>query len=99
MVSAIAENHPDLAFDYVVARRSRMDALLDASSRASYYPRLALSSIDPAMVGKLKAFADRHIAPDARRRAENAMAQVRLRSAFARDRLGAVDRWLETQAK
>ena len=99
MVSAVAENHPDLAFDYVVARRERMDALLDASSRAGYYPKLALESIDPAMIGKLQDFADRHIAPEARRPAENAMAQVRMRSAFARDRLAVVDRWLETQPR
>jgi len=99
MVSEIAEIHPDLAFDYVVARRDRMDALLDPASRASYYPTLALRSIDPAMVGKLQAFAERHIALESRRSADNAIAQVKMRSAFARDRLGAVDRWLETQAQ
>jgi len=99
MVSEVAEKHPDLAFDYVVARRERMDALLDASSRASYYPRLALESIDPAMVAKLQAFADRHIAAEARQRAENAMAQVRMRSIVARDRLPDVDRWLATQPR
>jgi aminopeptidase N len=99
MVSAIAEAHPDLTFDYVVARRDRMDALLDATARSRFYPKLALESIDPAMVGKLQAYADRHIAPEARRPAESAMAQVRMRSAFARDRLATVDRWLATQAR
>jgi len=99
MVSEVAETHPDLAFDEVVARRERMDALLDASSRAHYYPKLALRSIDPAMVGKLEAFADRHVEPQARRPTNDAIAQVRMRSIFARDRLGGVDRWLETQAR
>ena len=98
MVSEVAESHPDLAFDYVVAHRDRMDALLDPTSRGSYYPTLAIGSIDPAMVGKLEAFAERHIAPSSRRSADNAIAQVKMRSAFARDGLGAVDRWLETQA-
>ena len=76
-----------------------MDALLDAELAQPLLPGAGAASLDPAMVGKLQAFADRHIAPEARRPAENAMAQVRMRSAFARDRLAVVDRWLETQPR
>jgi aminopeptidase N len=89
MVSEVAEIHPDLAFDYVVARRDRMDRAARPGVARQLLPTLALRSIDPAMVGKLEAFAERHIAPSSRRSSDNAIAQVKMRSTFARDRLGA----------
>ena len=93
----MADEHPDLAFDFAIAHRAQVEALVDASGRARS-TRACGASSDPAMVGKLEAYHQRHIAPSSRQSADNAIAQVKMRSAFARDGLGAVDRWLETQA-
>jgi hypothetical protein len=77
-----------------VARRDRMDTLLDASSRSRYYPQLAAASADEAMVARIEAFAAAHVEASSRRPAKDAMTQVQERVALVRDRLPDVDRWL-----
>ena len=97
MLSAVAETHPDLAFDFAVAHRESVDAMVTASARSQYFARLAAASIDAAMVGKLEAFANAHFASESRRPAESAMARIRYRAKVARERLPEVDDWLRTR--
>jgi aminopeptidase N len=97
MIATVAEEHPDLAFDFATAHRAQIDKLLPATGSERYYPRLAQNSLDPAMVGKIKAFADAHMAPESRRAAELAMANVGHRIAIRGERLPAVDSWLKRQ--
>ena len=94
MVSQVAEEHPDLAFDFAVARRDRMDALLAPESRNRYYPSLASSSHDAAMIDKIRRFAEANLSTAARRGAETAMAEVGYGATIANERLGGVDAWL-----
>ena len=58
-----------------------------------YYPRLGSSPFDPAMVGKLKAYAA-SLPASSRRPAENAIANIQYRLMIRKDRLPAVDAWL-----
>jgi hypothetical protein len=95
MVAAVAEEHPDLAFDFALAHRERMDTLVDASARSRYYPRLASGSLDPAMADKVKRYGDAYLRPESRRAAETAAAKVGYRVTVARERLEAVDAWLK----
>jgi aminopeptidase N len=97
MVGEAADEHPDLAFDFAVAHRERMDALLDDSARSRYYPRLAAKSADPAMVGKVRRFAEANVPAPSRRAAETAMAQVEFHAAVAKHRLAPVDAWLQSR--
>ena len=53
IISSVAAVHPDLAFDFALANRERVEALVDASSRSRYLAALGAGSSDPAMIDKL----------------------------------------------
>jgi len=67
---------------------------IDASSRSTYFPALAATSHDPAMIDKVNAYSKAHLAPTARRSAETAVARITDRIRIRRDRLQAIDQWL-----
>ena len=96
MISAVSYQHPDLAFDFAVAHMDQVDALVDSTSRARYYPGLGNGSRDPAMIGKLQAFADAHIAPTSRRATETAIASIKYRNQIIEERLPQITAWLKT---
>jgi len=95
MISTVAAHHPELAFDYAVAHREQVDTKVDTTSLSRYYPRLAGNSLDPAMIVKLKAFADKHIAASSRRATDTAVANIEYRTKVRSERLPAIDAWLK----
>ncbi|KLD77494.1 M1 family peptidase [Xanthomonas hyacinthi] len=94
MISVVSGEHPDLAFDFAVAHRARVDTLIDSNSRPRYYPRLGAGSIDLQMADKIKAYADRSLAPTLRRDAEVAIANIRTRAKLRAQRLPQIRAWL-----
>ena len=52
----MAGSNPDLAFDFAIANRAKVEPLVDASGRAGYIAGLAANSRDPATIGKLESF-------------------------------------------
>ena len=97
MVGEVAEEHPDLAFEFAAARRERMDALLAPATRHRYYPRLGSGSHDAAMIDKIRRFAEANVPASSRRGAESAMAKVAYAATIANERLGAIDAWLASR--
>ena len=95
MVSTVAQQHPELAFDFAVAHREQMNQLIDATSRSEYYPRLIGSSLDSASIEKMHAFEQAYIAPTSRRVADSAVATMQYRIGVHKDRLPAIDTWLK----
>jgi aminopeptidase N len=95
MISAVSREHPDLAFDFAVAHRQQVDTLVDSTSRARYYPGLGSGANDLAMVDKIRAFADKYIAPTSRRSAETAIAAIQTRVRLRASNLPQVDAWLK----
>ena len=94
MISAVSWEHPDMAFDFAVAHREQVDKLVDTTSRARYYPGLGSGANDLAMVGKIRAFADKHIAPTSRRSAETAIAAIQTRLKLRALQQPQVEAWL-----
>ncbi|MBS0480229.1 MAG: M1 family metallopeptidase [Proteobacteria bacterium] len=92
ILRAVAGRHPDMAFDFAVANVDLVNSLIEASSRAAFIPSLGAGSNDPAMPGKIQAFAEKQ--PEtARGGAKRALAQIAVRKAVA-DRLrDGVTRW------
>jgi len=86
--------HPDEAYDFAFAHIGEVDARVDESSRSRYFPSLASRSADPAMIGKIRAYAAANLAPDARRDADTAAADVAFRIRVRNERLPALDAWL-----
>jgi aminopeptidase N len=76
MISRVGIEHPDLAFDFALAHIDTVNARLDATSSTRYYATLAGRSADPAMIGKLKAYAAAHVDEGSRRETETAAANI-----------------------
>lgn len=95
MIATVARQHPELAFDFAVAHRPQMDKLVDVTSRGEYYPRLVSSSLDPAIIGKMRAFEQANIAPTSRRVADTVIANIQYRLGVHKDRLPDVDAWIK----
>jgi aminopeptidase N len=95
MLGGVAFEHPDLAFDFAMAHMAQIDPRVDTTSRSRFYPRLAGGSHDPAMVGKLKAYADAHVAARSRRATESAIANIEYAIKVRHDRLPGIDAWFK----
>ncbi len=95
MIRAVAGQHPDLAFDFAVAHREQVNKLVDLSSSSRYYPGLGGGSFDPAMIDKIRAYADAHIAAGSRRAADTAVASIQYHIQVRSQRLPAIDAWLK----
>jgi aminopeptidase N len=98
MVARVARNHPDMAFDFAMANMARINERVDTTSRSRYFPRLATGSADPAMIGKINAYAGAHVAPTSRRDADTAIASITDRIRVRTDRLPEIDAWLARNA-
>ncbi|GAB3400808.1 M1 family metallopeptidase [Massilia agilis] len=98
MLARVAENHPDMAFDFAIKHIEQVNARVDATSRSRYFPRLAYGSFDPAMIDKLNAYAGAHLAPTSRRDAETAIAAIRDRIKVRTERLPQIDAWLASHS-
>lgn len=94
MISMVASNHPELAFDFALAHLPQINERVDGSSRSRYFPRLASASADPAMIAKLNAYAANHLPADARGDAANSVASIEYRIKVRKERLPAIDAWL-----
>lgn len=95
IIAAVAAEHPDLAFDFALAHKEKVESLVDVSSRVQYLPSLAGGSSDPAMIGKLQAYAGKYMTPQSRRPADIAIAAIRDRQKVRETRLPEITRWLE----
>jgi len=94
MISQVAGENPDMAFEFALANLAKINERVDASSRSRYIARLAGGSSDPAMVGKLNAYAGANLAPTSRGDVELAIAAIKDRIKVNGARLPEIDAWL-----
>jgi aminopeptidase N len=97
IIGAVAAAHPDLAFDFSLAHRDQVEPLIDSSSRSRFLPGLASGSADPAMIDKLRQYAERYMTPQSRAPADRAIASIQDRLRVRRDRLPDITRWFEAR--
>ncbi|HEX8308464.1 MAG TPA: M1 family metallopeptidase [Allosphingosinicella sp.] len=98
IISAVAGEHPDLAFDFAIRNREKVEGLVDISSRSRFLAGLGGGSADPAMVAKLEDFATRYMTPKSRGRVDVAIASIRDRVRVRTTRLPDITRWLEARS-
>lgn len=96
MIGAVADNHPDMAFDFALEHRRQVEALVDASSSSRFLPGLGSKSSDRAMIAKLQDFATRYMTAESRRPADRAIASITDRLVVREKRLPEISRWLDT---
>ncbi|MBO0749874.1 MAG: M1 family metallopeptidase, partial [Porphyrobacter sp.] len=54
IITSVSGQNPELAYDFTIAHRPQVEALVDDSGRSSFYRRLVGNSVNPAMIGKLE---------------------------------------------
>jgi aminopeptidase N len=94
IVSAVAEVHPDLAFNFAIQNREKVESLVDVSSRSRFLPRLASGSAEPAVIGKLEEYAQRYMTPQSRKSADVTISIIRDRIRVRETRLPEITQWL-----
>ena len=98
IIRYVANTHPDLAFDFAIAHRAQVDKIVDGSSRSRYFPGLGGRSADPAMIGKLQAYAKQYLSADAQGDTRTAIASIAYRIKVRAQRLPQIDAWLKQHA-
>ncbi|MYM34689.1 M1 family peptidase [Duganella sp. FT94W] len=99
IIRHVASNHPDMAFDFALAKRTQVDKIVDGASRSRYFPGLGGRSADPAMIGKLRAYAKQYLPADAQGDTKTAIASVQYRIKVRAQRLPQIDAWLRDHAQ
>lgn len=79
LLRAIANGHPDLAFDFAVSHMALINTLVETSNRAGFVTSLGGGSDDPAMPGKITAFATANLPVAARGSAKATVASMAAR--------------------
>lgn len=98
IVAAVANLHPDLAFDFAIQHREIIESLVDISSRSRFLPRLAQLSAEPATMEKLEDYAQHFMTPQSRRPADISISMIRDRIRVKQTRLPEITQWLEAHA-
>jgi aminopeptidase N len=93
LISGVAEVYPEKAFDFAIAHRAAVDAMVEPTSRTSFFAHLASGSHDPAVLPKLKAFAAT-VPASARGEIAKAVSTILYQQVIVTRRLPEVDRWL-----
>jgi len=94
VISAVNAGHPRMAWDFLVANRAAIEAMLDPLQRLEFPTNIAAVSGDPAMVGELGRYAQNFPEGAARDAVAAAQAQIRLRAETIRERMPAVETWI-----
>jgi hypothetical protein len=95
LIGAVAGVHPDLAFDFALAHREQVEALVDVSSRSRFLAGLGSGSSDAAMIDKLTRYAEAHMTPQSRAPVDRAIAGIRDRLRVRAQQRPLITAWLE----
>jgi aminopeptidase N len=93
LISSVAGSYPDKAFAFALAHRAEVEAMVEPTSRTSFFARLAAGSANPAILPSLKAFGAT-VPASARGEITKAIATILYQGAIVSQRLPEVDRWL-----
>jgi aminopeptidase N len=94
IISAVAQGHPDLTTDFALAHLPQVEGLIDGSGRSGYIARLAGESRDPAMVAKLRDYAQKHLPAQSRTQIEQAINRLEMRQRLEPAVRAGVKDWL-----
>lgn len=93
VISGVTAGHPRLGWDFLVANRTAIEALLDPLQRLEFPTEIAAASSDPAMAGELERYAA-NFPEGARSSVAAAMAAIRLRAQTVSERMPTVEAWI-----
>ncbi|WP_445192876.1 M1 family metallopeptidase [Sphingomonas sp. Tas61C01] len=94
LLRTVSFKHPELAFDWAVAHRALAESFIEEGARPGYIVSLGSRSNDPAMPGKIGAFAAKYLGAGQRAGAERALTTIAVRKGTADKLRPAVTSWL-----
>lgn len=93
VITQIANNHPRMAWDFLVAHRATIEGWLEPAIRLSFPAEVASVSADPAMVGELDRYSA-NFPTGARQTLDAAKASIGLRAQAVRERFPSAEAWI-----
>lgn len=99
LIAGVTGNHPDLGWNFYLARRAEIDARLDPLQKLEYGPGLAGAFSDAKKAQELQAFAKANLPADAKKSVDEAVAGILYDAQIRSQRLTAVTRWLQTTSQ
>ncbi len=94
LLRGVAGGHPDMAFDWAVAHHEAVEGWLEESTRAQYIVSLGGGSNDPAMPGKITAYAEKYLPAGSRDAAKRTITGIAVRKAAADKLRAATATWV-----
>ena len=94
IITRVADEHPRLAIDFVLAHLAQVNELVDISGRSRFMERLAASSNDASLVPTLQAYAAANVAESDRKPVEQAIDRLQFESSKLPRVRTEVDAWL-----
>jgi aminopeptidase N len=97
IIGTAAIQNPALAMDFTITHWDKLEPSIEPTGRETYVPRLLRNASDVRLIDKLDAFAEAHIAPNARQDVRKTHANVHYRAMVRKQRLPEIDQWLKLQ--
>jgi aminopeptidase N len=94
LIRAVAQAHPDRAFEFALANRAAVEAALEPASRPSFITGLATGSRSLQTAERVEAFAAVALPASAQPEAAKSVSAIRFRAEVIDKRLPDIDRWL-----
>ncbi len=98
VLGIVSNGHPRLAWDFLVANRAAIEAMLDPLSRLGFASSIASSNSDPAIAAALQDYA-RNFPEGARPTIASAVAAIQLRAQTIAERMPAVEAWIAARER
>jgi aminopeptidase N len=80
MISTVAEQHPRIAIDFVLAHLQQVNGLIDTSASSRFMGRLAARSDDASLIPLLDAYAKANLAATDRKPVDQAIARIQFQA-------------------
>jgi aminopeptidase N len=98
IISEVSHLHPEMALDYATSHWDRLDPYIEPASRPGFIPRLVSHAYDPALIGKLDAFAEQYIPSSARQNVRKVKSTILYNADIREKRLPEVAAWIESRS-
>jgi aminopeptidase N len=95
MITAVAQQHPRMAVDFVLAHLAQVNELIDISGRSRFMERLSAGSGDASLIPTLEAYAKASLAATDRKPIDQAIARIQFEAGKLPRERSEVAAWLK----
>ena len=95
LIAAVAQQHPRMAVDFVLAHLAQVNELIDISGRSRFMERLTGGSDDASLIPTLEAYANANLAATDRKPIDQAIARIRFEAGKRPRERSEVAAWLK----